>query len=109
MNQKQKNILNQIKIILPNYDIEIIVKALELYLVNIKQCYHNDFLDYESYDKFYFTTWCLYHIFLNNLDYTKLQEVNELTKTRFCDIPLYKRISKEIINTNLEEYKKLVA
>lgn len=105
MTQNEKKILNKIEIKLPNYDIEIIVKALELYLVNIKQCYRNDFLDYESYDNFYFTCWCLYHIFLNNLNYKELQKQDKDNK-RFCEIPLYKRITKEIINANLNKYEE---
>lgn len=106
MTSKDKIILNKIQIKLPNYDIEIIVKALELYITNIKHCYRNDFLDSKTYDDFYFTCWCLYHIFLNNLDYEELQNIDRIEHKRFCEIPLYKRITKDIVDKNLQKYKE---
>lgn len=107
MTYEETKILNKIQIKLPNYDIEIIVKALELYLLNIKHCYHNDFMDNERYDKFYFTTWCLYQIFMNSMNYKELQKEDEITHKRFAEIPIYKRISKEIMQENFKKYEEL--
>ena len=107
MTFKERSILSKIQIKLPGYDIEIIVKALELYLLNIKHCYNNDFMDSERYDKFYFTTWCLYQIFMNNMDYKELHKENEITHKRLIEIPLYKRISKEVMKANFKKYEEL--
>lgn len=95
MKFKETEILRKIEIKLPEYDLIILLKALELYLTNIKHLINNKFIKTEEYDDIYFNVWCLYNIISYNITKEKI----------ICDkIPIHKRITKKIISDKLENY-----
>lgn len=97
MKYKETEILRKIEIKLPDFDIEVILKALELYITNIKHLYNNKFIKNEDYDDIYFCVWCLYNIFMYNL--TENQII-------YNEIPLYKRITTNVKVYNLRKYQE---
>ena len=82
------------------YHMEFIMRALEFYLLVIRQQFYDDFITQEQYDDLYFELYCLYHVFMFDLS-------NVPNAYRPIKIDLYKRINNR--NYLNEALKKFVA
>lgn len=81
------------------YDLQILLKSLEFYLIVIRQQYNNKLIDTKAYDDLYFDVYCLYHVLIYSL-------ADVPNAYRPIDIPLYKRINtRQKISTTLLRFK----
>lgn len=84
------------------YSMQIIMKALEFYLIVIRQQHNSNLIDTKEYDGMYYDTYLLYHTFL----YRLAEVPGNLREYTPINIPLYKRIdNREFITEALKRYK----
>lgn len=82
------------------YDMELILKSLEFYLIVIRQQYHGGYMTTEEYDDTYFDLYCLWNIFNYRCCDFKKDYYHSI------NFELYKRIDKkEKFEKALERFK----
>ena len=84
------------------YSMQIIMKALEFYLIVIRQQHNSNLIDTKEYDNMYYDIYLLYNTFL----YRIAEIPGEYREYTPINIPLYKRINnREFIEKALKRYK----